>query len=634
MEFFGIDIGDGESAVAYARALNQYPDMLDIDGEQNLMTVLSIAPDGTRRIGKAAVLGARNQQEMHVRFKSRYLADAEAARWIEAFARALRERIQASGRMLDWTQAQVCIGCPSGWDDAARARYKALMENAGFEHVSIVSESRAALVYARESGDLRLAADQLSKPILIIDAGSSTIDYTYVSDMQIGDWGEVSLGGGVIDSLLLDYNIDRMENREVLRDIFARHPKYRAVCELFARGVKESYFNAESSGEPLLYPVESSFRIYTDPPTLITVECDAEIMDTILRQPLRDFDGRSFFEVYHSSLLRQKEKLHDPPQVVLMTGGASHMPFMRERAREMFPGAAVTMGIAPEFAIARGLCFVLRMEEKRKGFMRDVEALIQSDIIENLVLVSLPRLFRELSPLLVDEIRTELVPGVFARWQSGQIRTLDDMQEAMKAESKTMLQKAETIERIAPIVASWLQTLRPQLEDYTSPICDENGMDRAALRLPNFINIETGLPFSPDKLISFDAIAIMIEVVVAAVVGMLAGGTGVALITTGPVGAVIGVVIGLVTAALGNMVVKKAVMGMDLPRFIRGRFSIRSIDKKLEKERLKMIDDFTRQLERQAMDKTEDIIRMSDNIAHAIEKQLYDEMEQAIFLIR
>jgi len=633
VEFFGIDIGDGESAVAYALGLHQYPDMIEIDGSQNIMTVLSIAQDGTRRIGKAAIQAARNQQEMHVRFKSGYLNDSSTGRWIEQFARILRERIIATGRMQDSNEAYIYIGCPSGWDKKARESYQALMEAAGFCNVSIISESRAALIYAREAGELRLTMDQLQQPLLIIDAGSSTVDFTFVSDSRIQDWGEVNLGGGIIDALLLDYNIARMDNRHQLLALFEKEPRHRAMCELFARGVKESYFNALSIDEPLLYPIESSFRIYTNPPIMLTVECDNEIMEEILSKPVPSLRGQSFISTYKDALEKQRTQMEKTPQVILMTGGASHMPFMRDHVRKAFPNAMVTMGIAPEFAIARGLCMALRMEVRRKEFIRDVEAFIQSDAVETIVFNNLDSLFTELSPLLVDEICGELVPDIFCRWRDGRIETLQEMREMIETASKELLENQSTLEKITPIVAKWTQTLRPQLEEYTSPICDANGIDRASLRLPSLINLETGLPFEASKIVNFDAVKVMIDIVAFAVMGTIAGGGELAFIASGPVGWVIGAVVGLIAAFIGTHYAEKAVMNANLPLLTRRVFKLNSVMKKLNDHRQAMIESFMTGFNNQIDERADSIMNMTEVIAKAIQNQLCDEMEQAVFIM-
>ena len=122
------------------------------------------------------------------------------------------------------------------------------------KHVQVVSESRAAFMYARESGELRVSDDLLTLPTLIVDAGSSTTDFTFVADLaeeslSACDFGESALGGGLLDRLLLEKNVDRCPEREALRGVFRRFPQYYARAELEARKVKEMFFTQQARGE-------------------------------------------------------------------------------------------------------------------------------------------------------------------------------------------------------------------------------------------------------------------------------------------------------------------------------------------------------------------------------------------------
>ena len=73
------------------------------------------------------------------------------------------------------------------------------------------------------------------------------------------------------------------------------------------------------------------------------------------------------------------------------------MPLIEDAAREAFPRAQALRGLEPEFAIARGLCYALRIDRQTKGFHEAVEALIRSDDMEDLVLTRLPEGFSALT---------------------------------------------------------------------------------------------------------------------------------------------------------------------------------------------------------------------------------------------
>ena len=53
--------------------------------------------------------------------------------------------------------------------------------------------------------------------------------------------------------------------------------------------------------------------------------------------------------------------------MILMTGGASRMGFMRTQAQEIFPQAQIVMCTEPEFSIARGRCHALYLAAQTAG---------------------------------------------------------------------------------------------------------------------------------------------------------------------------------------------------------------------------------------------------------------------------
>lgn len=634
--FYGVDIGDGETAVArVVEGSEAEPQILEIRGRKSPLTALGIDQDGTRYIGEEA-LQVSGVQQLHLRFKSQYLSEEGARQWMEAYAHALVESMQEEGTLTAPEDMKAFIGCPSGWDAQTRASYKLLMERAGFRNITIVSESRAALVYAKESGELRVAGDQLQRPTLIIDAGSSTTDYTFIAQMQerqLNDSGEVALGGGILDALLLEYTIDQRDDREALGELLRAYPALWARCEMEARKVKEMYFVNKRRGRESTYLNESSVKLHTNPPYRVDIHCDDAIMNRLLKKPVDALGGQGYLETYEQSLRSLKGRLETEPEIVLMTGGASHMPFMQEIAAEAYPKASIVMGNEPEYAIARGLCYALRMDEKRAAFTADVQALIQSDAVEQVVTDMLDPLFEELSPVLVDVIADVLAPDVFTRWRSGEIRTLNDMVSAMSKEAGDLMQSEEIHELLRPATAQWLSLLRPQLEELTNPICDRYGLPRTSLRLPGFVLFSAEAPVSGTGIVDFTSVKLVLDVIIAAVVATILGGTETALLMTGPVGLLIGFVIGIITAWVGVSLAEKWVMGMDIALPVRKLFSQRMLLGKLKNGKGEMIAKLNEQLSSKVDERSAEIMEMVNSISQTIERQLQEEMERAVLQI-
>ena len=72
---------------------------------------------------------------------------------------------------------EVCfiVGCPVGWKEEDRKRYRRLLKEAGMQNVRIAAESRAAFEFAKNSFT-GINVRQLNDSALVIDIGSSTLD--------------------------------------------------------------------------------------------------------------------------------------------------------------------------------------------------------------------------------------------------------------------------------------------------------------------------------------------------------------------------------------------------------------------------------------------------------------------------
>ena len=639
-DYFGFDLGDGESAVAWLRAgVRTDPKMIEIRGQKSLVTALGVHPERGVMIGEEACHAA-GLSELSARFKSKYLTEtAWAGDCVRRFAQAIYQTLLSDGRIEDPETACFFVGCPSGWTAPVRAQYEQLFIQAGMRHVQVISESRAAFMYARESGELRVSDDLLTLPTLIVDAGSSTTDFTFVADLQetslrVSDFGETALGGGLLDAMLLEKNVDRSPHAEEIRGIFRRFPQYRARAELEARRVKEMYFTRALRGEE--HGAESSVKLYAgETPVTLDITADGEDMKRLLNLPVEELSGVSFREAYVRSLTRARELTKDrPPETILLTGGASRMGFIEEACRAIFPGAQVLRGLEPEYAIARGLCQALRIDQKTRGFSERVDELIHSDEMENLVMSMLPALYEEISAPIVDKLIDDVAPKVFAQWREGSLRTVNDIGVALTERVRQMTDSGELKECLRPAVAEWLNRLRPQLEALTDPICDEFELPRTSLRLPGTLLISTAqLSLKSEQLIGMDQLKALIDVIIAAIIAAVLGGSGVALLSTGAPGLVAGFLIGLLAAVVGTEGAGKVLRGVELPVGMRKLFPQKAFEKGLKGKRREIESGIYGQLMKGVEPPTEETRELVRSIAQSIEGQLTGMMQRATLRI-
>lgn len=640
-DYFGFDLGDGESAVAWVRAgaMNE-PQLIELAGKKSLLTALGQHPEMGTLIGEQALLADPDQ--LYLRFKSRFLFDGRQAEpLIRRFAAAVLDELMRSGKLTDPERAAFFIGCPSGWDDSAREGYRLLFEQAGFRNVTIVSESRAAFMFVRESYELNLQDSALSAPTLIIDAGSSTTDFTFIHQLRTVrafDFGETCLGGGLIDRMLLDRNVARSPIGLKLSSIFESCPQYGARSELEARKVKEMYFTRRAQGHAARFqvPCESSVKIYCErPPLTLDLSCDDEDMDAILNMSIEQLGGQSYLSAYRQGLMSAKQQLKEtPPELILLTGGASRMDFVESVAREVFPSAQVLHGAEPEFSIARGLCYALRVDQKTEKFLGDVRLLIESDEVEQILLRALPKLFYAIAPVIADGMIEDSAMGAFKRWRQGDLKTLDDMSEAIRAALVQSLQDGAIREGFAPIIARWIEGIRPELEALTDPICTRYDLPLTSLRLPSTLDVDRmGLELSPGDLMNFGVLQTLVDVAVGSIVAAILGGSGMAVLMAGPIGLVLSFVIGFVASRLGTSYAKRHLGKWDMPMLMRQAFTVGPFRRKLQGKREQLETQFADQLIGLIDPPGEQVRQLVDSVSGAIETQLGQMAERARLLI-
>ena len=639
-DYFGFDLGDGESAVAWMRAGKRTePQLIELRGRKSVITALASHSEKGMFIGEEAchLSGA---DWLQVRFKSRFLTDrAASSGLIQMFAREVLSILLADGRLENPGDACFFIGCPSGWDQDTRDAYKNLFVRAGMVNCEIVSESRAAFMFARESGELRVSDELLTLPTLIIDAGSSTTDFTFVADLAekpliASDFGEVHLGGGLIDRLLLERNLSRSPVRRELESVFERFPQYETRCEFEARRMKEMYCTHARRGDDMR--AESAVKIYSGrTPLTFDISCDGTDLAAVLSQPVPELKGQSFEGSFRASLDAAKTELgEDTPQIILLTGGASRMPLIEDAARAVFPDAQVLRGLEPEFAIARGLCYALRIDQATMGFHQAVQSLIASDEMENLVLSRLPLLFNAVSIPLTDRLVDEIAPDVFALWRSGGLKTFNDIGSELSVRAEALMKSDDMKEALRPAVSEWVMRLRPDIEAMTDPICDQYGLPRTSLRLPESLDIGAAqIMLGSGDLIEISQFKALIDLIVATVMASIFGGGGIALIATGVPGLVGGFILGLAAGIIGTEAAEKLLAKAELPvaarKLLTTGFFRRSLARRKEDIRSGILTEFNKHLD----PPSEAAMGMVSSIASSIEDQLTRMMERAALMI-
>jgi len=482
MKYIGIDIGDGESAVtevAHEGAL--IPSVLPIGEKDSIRSIVGKL-NGVPVIGDTVVLN-HMVTNRSARFKSRFLYDASAREDLRLFAQGLYKHLSAA---LHDDKLKIALGCPAAWKEEARTRYAEIVSSAGFTNVYTVSESRAAFLYAHYCNEFNLTPAMLKSPTLVIDIGSSTIDYAYIvegKERDVGVFGEEQLGAGLLDALLLEKAVSESPCKEDIQAVFDKYPSWKSYGELIARNVKEDYFRSEASW--VNTPCSSLAPIYLDVhnalPLKISVTC-AE-MDKLLDQPISALKDRSFRQAVDDTLERARGMTSEhPPELLIVTGGASRMAFFQDACKKTFPNAQLALCREPEFSIARGLGIAARTDDILSQFRTKVNDYFESGAVNMEVGMHIPHLLPEYVPKVAALLEKKGVLKAVMEFK-GSLWAPEQFDTYIMDKIGDVLQDKILMQETDEIINTWMTKRLQQTQAKLNELCDLHQIGRADMSL-------------------------------------------------------------------------------------------------------------------------------------------------------
>lgn len=583
--FFGFDLGDAESAIARLEKEEQnVPEMLTIVGEQSFITAYARLTNGELLVGEKACY-ADDVVKRTIRFKSRFLTDRGSAEDIKSFAAGVLGELYGSGDLIKNEECSFYIGCPAGWDKNTREHYREIFESAGYPPAKIISESRAAMVSACQSKHLQVGVDILSKPVLVVDIGSSTTDFAYImrgKEVEMQTAGEVVLGGGLMDEILLEESVAAAGlNKKKVQSVFDRSEPWKTYAEFAARRLKEKYYSDEEYWSK--NSCRESIVLHYDRPVKLVLRMDPKTADKLVNKKIEKLGRRSWKDVFISSLEDVRKNITgEQPELIFLTGGVSKLPAIRDWCGSVFKDAVVISATDPEFSVARGLAYCGRIDEDLREFKEEIDQLIASTAIEDVVSKHIPNLYRDAVDTLVEPIITEVAVPVFDRWRSGEIKRLADTDEILQTEVANFLRSDATRELLAGPITSWLKPVIEELESLTVPICLKHRVPYTALSLKSYLNAsDIDIRVDAKNIFAVEEMTFLIDSIVTAVVAILVATIDLVPFLAGPEGVIVGIMASIVVLFLGKEKMQETLLTADIPKTMRrlipkGAFSSRT----------------------------------------------------------
>jgi len=623
--FFGFDLGDAESAIARLYKEDQVvPEMISIAGEKSFITAYAQLTSGELLIGEKACY-ADNVTKRRLRFKSRFLTDTTGtATDVRSFAAGVLGELYGNGDLIQNEETSVYIGCPAGWNRNAREHYREIFESAGYPPVKIISESRAALVSACQSKHLQIGVDILSKPVLVVDIGSSTTDFAYImggKEVEMRTAGEVALGGGLMDEILLDESVEASGLfRKKIQSVFEESEPWRAYAEFAARRLKEKYFSDEEYWSK--NKCVESIVLHYNLPVKLTLRMDKDIADKLVNKKLKKLDGRSFRQVFVESLEEVRDSITGKqPELIFLTGGVSKMPAVRQWCTKVFPDAVIISATDPEFSVARGLAYCGRIDEDLKEFKEDLDKLVHSNIIEDIVSKHISTLYKDAVDCLVDPIVSKVALPIFERWRSGEISRLADTDAILKEEIGSFLAEDETREMLAGPITAWLRPVIEDLEEHTVPICIRHRVPYTALSLKSYLSVsDIDIKVDAKGLFAINEMTILIDSIVTALLAILMSTLSFIPFFADPSGILVGVITSIVILFLGKDKMQEKMLSADIPNAMRRLIPKSAFSSRMDNISADVKDAFYESLEREKSNEIKD--RMVEEISTQIQHTL------------
>lgn len=367
----GIDFGHGETSAAICElewdksAGQRFTEVTDIDidraARKKVIPSAICRSNGGIFIGDEAFEHTTDNQGIRVCFKQKPASsDGEPELLMGAYMEAVYNKIVENDDRLKPGNHVVYIARPSGWtDDESKAIYRHIALNAGIPLAGLTSESRAAIFYAK-SPKVNFT-NEINRGAIVFDLGSSTLDFTYLSDNDNPiDFG-YDLGASIIDKAIYTRLIMKSEK---MQEFIAKYPEYHDALLYKARKFKEeAYGRSENSKTSTGFTLESiisendaSYDEYGEIYVKLRISNLQELNDLVeddvnyqanLRQALNDFKE-----------YRINGKIVNG---VFLTGGASRMNFIRPLIAEVMglPIDKVKIdGDNPSLTISRGIALL------------------------------------------------------------------------------------------------------------------------------------------------------------------------------------------------------------------------------------------------------------------------------------
>ena len=512
-----------------------------------------------------ATIAERSGYIFRSQFKPDIVTSAEAREHATAFLSAVLDFARKKNIDIEPTSRRVIFGVPAEADRSFRDTLTAIAKLAGYGTIETREEPMGGLFY--HVGDKTIAPSDALRGVLVIDFGGGTCDMTFTYRGKIQKpWGDMHLGGRVFDDLFYQWLME--QNPNVATTLDPREEFYafhlgRQLKEAFSRKMNDDRTTSFSRTADHRYGrlSNATWDLFIDRASHYR---PSSVFCNYLRaagssSPLLDSDQPTdliawFKECLLKGLIDGSFDRRDIATVIL-TGGSSQWPFVTDIVKEtlFIEGQRLRRSDRPYAAISEGLAIgpalQHQLQQTREKLEQDLKR-FQDDDVSKLVNDCIERSADEIADSVTSELFDAQIKPILVRFrESG--GTIGNLKSEVAAKA----------EMFAPQIQSIVTTATDRIANGLPVLVLDKVQEwfgKHGLRIGREMFEFTGERIATPNLDPFNMPNLLavfnytIGGVAAGIVGILTaqvcGGGGMALLMSGPIGWLIGLVLGAAVA--------------------------------------------------------------------------------------
>lgn len=603
-------------------------------GRDGIPTAILYRPDKNPLVGNPALHEygessneQREQYRLCTQFKPDVTKSREAAKNAEDFLRTVVEQSQKQHIVLDPAGHEVIVGVPAEAEEAFRTRLKEIAKAAGYGDVKLLDEPKGALLSHLWRKDF--SPDEALRGVLIVDFGGGTCDFAFLRSLdEIHSWGDMELGGRLFDDLffqwLLDQNTAALRQIEDAGDTYYVHSYLcREVKEFFSltmardrdENVNKSVGRYGSVKSMSWQEFLDRAKSYKPSPAFVNYLCGIGVDSNKLLHPAEPIDLIEWFRKSLAQGLSEKKIDTGDISRVILAGGSSQWPFVYDVVSETLglDPSKLMRSDRPYAVISEGLAILSPL---KRQFDKTREQLRQE--LPEFCRTKVRPLVQKTTEAYVSDVATDITLELFDKKIQPVLMEYRKSGGSLASLKKQVSSTAKAFETdLKKIIEDRMQTLRlglpEQVRDLLTGWIESHGLSIGDAQ------IEQGRQFSigsdaigsgaPDLYGGImDTVGWFVVGIAASIGAMLCGGTGTAILVSGPIGLICGAILALVIAYLtvrhGKEKAAKIAENWDAPAWVikraltqskihKAREAFRSqLEEKLRQETTPLQDEF------------------------------------------